>query len=77
MVKWAKKEFAWSEIDDMKLFSVREHRKPFYKRDYYLLTITDPVAIRLEQKMDAFKALPDENKRSLLSRVEDPGEFNW
>lgn len=27
----------------------KEHRKPYYKRDYALVTITDPVAQQLEK----------------------------
>lgn len=32
-------------------FSEREHRKPYYKRDYILVSITDPVAQQIEKLM--------------------------
>lgn len=60
LVKWARREYADanvlqhydSEIGRDTLFftfSEKEHRKPYYKRDYVLVSITDPVAQQLER----------------------------
>lgn len=63
LMGWAHREYADANIlfslpsdggkrldyDAIHTFSDKEHRKPYYKRDYILLTITDPVAQRLEK----------------------------
>ena len=63
LMEWAHREYADAKIlfslssgggerltyDAIHTFSDKEHRKPYYKRDYILLTITDPVAQRLEK----------------------------
>ena len=63
LMGWAHREYADAKIlfslpsdggerldyDAIHTFSDKEHRKPYYKRDYILLTITDPVAQRLEK----------------------------
>ena len=63
LMGWAHRKCAAAEIlftlpsdggehltyDAIHTFSDKEHRKPYYKRDYILLTITDPVAQQLEK----------------------------
>lgn len=63
LMGWAHRKCATAEIlfslpsdggehltyDAIHTFSDKEHRKPYYKRDYILLTITDPVAQQLEK----------------------------
>ena len=63
LMGWAHREYADAKVlfclptdggkrldyDAIHTFSDKEHRKPYYKRDYILLTITDPVAQRLEK----------------------------
>lgn len=63
LMGWAHREYADAKIlfflpsdggkrldyDAIHTFSDKEHRKPYYKRDYILLTITDPVAQRLKK----------------------------
>lgn len=49
LMDWANREHAEAKIHYHKWYSTREHRKPYYKRDYALLTITDPVAQQLEK----------------------------
>lgn len=63
LTAWARREYADAQIlfsdsaehlvyDAIYSFSDKEHRKPYYKRDYILLTITDPVAQQLERMID-------------------------
>lgn len=40
---------AESNIHTYRWYTDKEHRKPYYKRDYVLVTITDPVAQQLEK----------------------------
>ena len=49
LVNWANREHAEAKIHYHKWYSTKDHRKPYYKRDYALLTITDPVAQKLEK----------------------------
>lgn len=62
LAAWARREYADAKVLDyfdttpgwnkrMKVyhFTVKEHRKPYYKRDYVLISITDPVAQQLEK----------------------------
>ena len=42
-------EYAESNIHTYRWYTDKEHRKPYYKRDYALVTITDPVAQQLEK----------------------------
>lgn len=46
---WARREYAESNIHTYRWYTDKEHRKPYYKRDYALVTITDPVAQQLEK----------------------------
>lgn len=46
---WAERNYAESSIVKTICFTDKEHRKPFYKRDYVLMIITDPVALKLEK----------------------------
>lgn len=46
---WAEREYAESKVVKTVTFSTKEHRKPYYKRDYVLLLITDPVALKIEK----------------------------
>ena len=43
------REYAESNIHIYRWYTDKEHRKPYYKRDYALVTITDPVAQQLEK----------------------------
>lgn len=56
LTAWARREHAEAAVLETVLFTVKEHRKPYYKRDYVLLTITDPVALTLEKKIKAQKS---------------------
>lgn len=48
---WAKREYAEARVVRPVWFSEKEHRKPYYRRDYILVVITDPMALRLEKAM--------------------------
>lgn len=48
---WAKREYADSGVIRVQTYTDKEHRKPYWKRDYHLVMITDPVAIQLEKLM--------------------------
>lgn len=48
---WAKREYAEARVARSVWFSDKEHRKPYYRRDYVLVVITDPVALWLEKAM--------------------------
>lgn len=52
LTAWARREYAEAAVLGEVLFTVKEHRKPYYKRDYMLLTITDPVALALEKRLE-------------------------
>lgn len=60
VVAWANREYAEAALllhynsfivhkTPFFTFTDKEHRKPYYKRDYVLVTITDPVAQHLEK----------------------------
>jgi hypothetical protein len=49
LCKWAEKNGAESKILGRKFYTVKEHRKPHYMKDYILFTMTDPVANELEK----------------------------
>ncbi len=49
LVKWAIREGAEARLVRHIWFSVKEHRKPLYRRDYAIVVITDPVAQKLEK----------------------------
>lgn len=66
LAAWARREYADAKVLDyfdthrkqrMKIhyFTVKEHRKPYYKRDYVLISITDPVAQQLERLIKEVK----------------------
>lgn len=46
---WARREYAESNIHKYRWYTDKQHRKPYHKRDYALVTITDPVAQALER----------------------------
>lgn len=48
---WARRQYADSYTGREVYFTEREHRKPYYLRDYILLVITDPVALALERAL--------------------------
>lgn len=50
IASWAERNYAESSIVRTVYFSDKEHRKPYYKRDYVLMIITDPVALKLEKE---------------------------
>lgn len=55
LVKWAKREYADARLVRHIWFSVKEHRKPQYRRDYAIVVITDPVAQKLEKMLEQEK----------------------
>lgn len=55
LVNWAKREYADARLVRHVWFSVKEHRKPLYRRDYAIVVITDPVAQRLEKMIEEEK----------------------
>lgn len=55
LCKWAARQYAEAYVLRAVYFTTKEHRKPFYKRDYTLVTITDPVAQQLEKQIDQRK----------------------
>ena len=52
---WAQREYSESRVVREKWYTDKEHRKPYYKRDYHLVLITDPVAIRMEKIIKSVK----------------------
>lgn len=52
---WARRQYADAYVLRSVFYTVKEHRKPYYKRDYTLVTITDPVALKLEKQIDLLK----------------------
>ena len=57
LVKWAKREAAEARVVRSVWFTDKEHRKPYWKRDYVLLVISDPVAIQIEKLIKAQKGV--------------------
>lgn len=58
LVAWARRCGAsMSRVVRAVRYSDKEHRKPYYKRDYVLVVITDPVAIWLEKRMKGKEAV--------------------
>lgn len=55
LVNWAKREYADARLVRHVWFSVKEHRKPLYRRDYAIVVITDPVAQKLEKMIEEEK----------------------
>jgi len=49
---WARNKYADAYTTKLVCFTEKEHRKPYYKRDFWLMVITDPVAIILEKRME-------------------------
>lgn len=50
LVAWAVRRGATlSKVLNAVRFTEKEHRKPYYKRDYILIVITDPVALWIEK----------------------------
>jgi hypothetical protein len=47
--RWAVRQGADARAIKAVTFTVKEHRKPYYKRDYILFVMTDPVAGSLEK----------------------------
>ena len=52
---WAQREYAHVQFHHYCWFTDKEHRKPYYKRDYALVTINDPVARQFEKAMELAK----------------------
>lgn len=49
--RWAERNGAHSHIvGDWHIFTTKEHRKPYYKKDYILFVVTDPVCLNLEKR---------------------------
>lgn len=71
LVAWAKRNYAEAYRMRDVTYTDKEHRKPYYKRDYILLVITDPVAILMEKRIKA-KAEADKPKPKPL-RGKYPG----
>ena len=51
LAAWARRKGADARVVREVWYTVQEHRKPYYKRDYILLVISDPVAIFIEKRM--------------------------
>jgi hypothetical protein len=49
LCKWAERLGAESKIIGRKFYTIKEHRKPYYKKDYVLFIMTDPIANELEK----------------------------
>ncbi len=49
LVAWANRQYAEAKLHYCKWYTTKEHRKPYYMRDYALVTITEPVAQKLEK----------------------------
>ena len=62
---WARREYAESNIHTYRWYTDKEHRKPYYKRDYALVTITDPVAQQLEKRVSFRRAMKQSIGRSM------------
>ena len=69
-VKWAERHFAYAKVHGWKRFTEKEHRKPYYRKDYLLVTVTDPVLYQLEKcgffGGDKFQQRIDDMRRGLL-----------
>ena len=48
---WARRRYADAYTGRKVYFTVREHCKPYYRRDSVLLVITDPVSLALERAL--------------------------
>lgn len=55
LMAWATREYACVELHKYCWFSDKEHRKPYYRMDYALITITDPVAYQFEKTIKLAK----------------------
>lgn len=52
LVAWANRNYAEGLVCKFRWFTDKEHRKPYYKRDYAVVSITDPVAKQLEKMIE-------------------------
>lgn len=52
LVAWANRNYAEGLVCKFRWFMDKEHRKPYYKRDYAVVSITDPVAKQLEKMIE-------------------------
>lgn len=50
--KWCNRSYAFSRIARYVRFTPKEHRKPYYKRDYCIIIITDPIAQFIEKRLE-------------------------
>ena len=53
LAAWARREFADAKVLKYQWYTVKEHRKPYYYRDFALIQITDPVAQYIEKQLKA------------------------
>lgn len=53
LLAWARREHADAYEVEKHYFTTKEHRKPYYRRDYILVVITDPVAQVFERWEEA------------------------